>query len=534
MIRYFQKDRFSGIGYLLCVPLSCWASVRFALCAQPVIDSVLGADAAMFQKGGAAFAAWGALDVCLLLLIELLRLRLLKHINIALKDDLCGAALRTSRQAHAAQESDVLSILANDTKTLSGCYFSALLSLYRVVWSFLFSMLTAVRLSPAITAVVVLVGVVSVLVPRGWGRQIDRMQLALSQRKEAYSKLVQDMLGGLSTIQTMRAERFFAQKHHLGNARAEELACQIDAGLYAAAWFSALCSSAAYIAALLLGGAFALQGRMTAGLVVSISQLIGGVVAPLEQVPALLAQICSVGSVRQKCKALLAALPPAPLARGEDERLLCNDATFRYPGTHSGVERICYAFEPGKKYLLTGASGSGKSTLGRLLAGLCRCQAGSIQYPRAAAEKNGVLYVDQKAHVFRDTLRNNIALGEPYTDAEIQAALEQCGLAEFAANLPHGLDEVLQGNASCSGGEAARLSLARAVLRRPKVLVTDEITASLDASAAGRIDAMLLSLRGVLLINITHKISRGLAARYDATLRLQNGRLAGGQAPFAR
>ena len=55
MIRYFQKSRISGIGYILCVPVSCWVSVHFALSAQPVLDSVLGMDESMFQKGAFAF-----------------------------------------------------------------------------------------------------------------------------------------------------------------------------------------------------------------------------------------------------------------------------------------------------------------------------------------------------------------------------------------------------------------------------------------------------------------------------------------------
>lgn len=183
MIRYFQKGRISGIGYILCVPVSCGVSVHFALSAQPVLDSVLGMDESMFQKGAFAFAFWGMLDACLLLFMELLRLRLLKRIGIALKDDLCGAVLRMNYQAYAAKDSDALSILTNDAKTVSSCYFASLLALYRVVWSFLFSIFTAASLSPAITAVVLLAGAVSVLVPRFWGGRIDRLQLNLSDKK---------------------------------------------------------------------------------------------------------------------------------------------------------------------------------------------------------------------------------------------------------------------------------------------------------------------------------------------------------------
>ena len=112
------------------------------------------------------------------------------------------------------------------------------------------------------------------------------MQLTLSEEKERYSKAVQDSLAGLTTIKTTRTERFFVNRHQQRTLAVEGLAYRIDSNLYLASWFSGLCSSAAYISTLILGGWLAMQGRMTAGLVVSISQLIGGVVAPLEQVPA--------------------------------------------------------------------------------------------------------------------------------------------------------------------------------------------------------------------------------------------------------
>ena len=120
------------------------------------------------------------------------------------------------------------------------------------------------------------------------------MQLSLSQERETYSKTVQDTFDGLAAIKTTGTEGFFARRHGRRNQTAETLAYRIDRDLAFAGWFSGLCSSAAYIATLVLGGWLAMQGRMTAGLIVSLSQLIGGVVAPLEQVPALLTALPGV------------------------------------------------------------------------------------------------------------------------------------------------------------------------------------------------------------------------------------------------
>lgn len=526
MKKYFKKDLCAGIAYLIWVPLSCWVSVEFALSMQPVIDSVLNMDTTIFQRAAILCAFWGILDICLLLLVEFINLKLLKNINISLKEDLCRAVLGMSYQDYTNKSNDYLSILNNDTETISTCYFSSLLTLYRVVWSFFLSVITVIGLSPVITVVVLFVGVASVLVPRLLGKKIDKLQLSLSSQKESYSKIVKDMLDGFSTIKTTQSERFFETNHHLSNEKTENLEYTINRNMYFATWFSMLCSSAAYILTLILGGILVLSGHITAGLVISISQLIGGIVAPLEEVPELLTQIRSVKSVCEKCETILCNRSPLALQKAEGEKLLCNDVMFHYNGTQNGIEKFSYAFEMGRKYLLAGVSGSGKSTLGQLIAGLYQCNKGSIQYPCSVTGQKDLLYVTQHSHVFCDTLRNNITLGEEYSDDEVCQALERCHLKDFLSKLPHGLDESLQENHSCSGGEAARINLARAILRKPHILISDEITANLDAHTAEQIDKLLLSLNDVLLLTITHKLSQELAENYDCILYIKDGHLA--------
>lgn len=525
MKKHFRNDLYASIAYLIFVPVSCWGSVKFALSIQPVIDSILNMDATVFQRVALSCAFWGVLDICLLLFVEFIRLRLLKNINISLKEDLCRAVLGMSYQNYAGKNNDYLSILNNDTKTISTCYFSSWLSLYRVIWSFLASVITAIRLSPVITVIVFFIGIISVFVPRLLGDKIDKIQLMLSKQKEAYCRIVNDMLCGFSTIKTTQSEGFFEKRHYSSNVKTENLGYQLNRTMYFATWFSMLCSSAVYILTFILGGMLALQGKMTAGLVVSISQLIGGIVAPLEQVPQILTQIRSVKSVCKKCEAILSTQSNPPLQKAEGEKLICKEVLFRYNNTQNGIEKFCYEFEMGKKYLLVGISGGGKSTIGQLIAGLYECNQGSIQYPCSVTGRKDLMYVTQQSHVFCDTLRNNITLGEKYSDDEILEALERCHLTDFLLKLPHGLDEMLQEQYSCSGGEAARISLARAILRKSKILILDEITANLDSHTSKNIDEMLLSLKNVLLITITHKIKEELAEQYDRILCVKNGQL---------
>lgn len=525
MKKYFRNDLYAGIAYLICVPVSCWSSVKFALSIQPIMDSILTMDAIVFQRVALACACWGALDICLLLLVEFICLRLLKTINISLKEDLCRAVLGMSYQNYTGENNDYLSILNNDTKAISSCYFLSWLSLYRVIWSFLVSVITAIKLSSVITAIVFFVGIISVLIPRLLGDKIDKLQLTLSEQKEEYCRIVNDILCGFSTIKTTRSESFFEKKHNSSNVKTENLAYRINRTVYFSTWFSMLCSSAVYILTVILGGILVLHGKMTAGFVVSISQLIGGIVAPLEQVPQLLTQIRSVKSICKKCETILDVQEPLPLQKTKEEKLECKEVLFYYNNTQNGIERFCYEFEMGKKYLLVGISGGGKSTVGKLIAGLYECKKGSIQYPGSVTERKDLMYVTQQSHIFCDTLRNNITLGKIYSDDEILTVLERCALTEFVLKLPHGLDEILQEKYSCSGGEAARISLARAILRNPKILISDEITAHLDSHTSNKIDEMILCLKNILLLTITHKMKEELAEQYDSILCIKNGQL---------
>ena len=129
--RYFKKDLAACAGYLLCVPLSCFASVAFALSIQPVLDSILGRDAARFWQGAAVFAAWGLTDTALLLVVERLALRLLKSSKIALKEDLFAAVLRMPYQTYQAQSKDALSILTNGFPRCCRCTGSSGASCFR-------------------------------------------------------------------------------------------------------------------------------------------------------------------------------------------------------------------------------------------------------------------------------------------------------------------------------------------------------------------------------------------------------------------
>jgi ATP-binding cassette subfamily C protein CydCD len=191
-------------------------------------------------------------------------------------------------------------------------------------------------------------------------------------------------------------------------------------------------------------------------------------------------------------------------------------------------EDVSLALEEGQRLAVVGPSGCGKSTLAALLVrfidplqGVVEVGGRALTSWALADVRDRVGIVDDSPYVFSTSLAENMRLARrDATDAEIVDALDSVGLVPWLAGLPHGLNSMIgEGNAGLSGGERARLALARALLADRQVLVLDEPTAHLDEATAERtMDALLAATRGRSLVWITHT-KRGLE-RVDAVLDL--------------
>ncbi len=172
---------------------------------------------------------------------------------------------------------------------------------------------------------------------------------------------------------------------------------------------------------------------------------------------------------------------------------------------------------PGTRVGLVGASGAGKSSLVHALLRFWPLQGGSAALGGAALDalrqkdvRRAIALVDQDAHVFAGTIRQNVMLGRPTaSDEEVAAALQRAQLADWVANLPEGLaTHVGEEGARVSGGQRRRIALARALLVDSPVLVLDEPTAGLDRARGARLIADIVddaAARGTSVVLVTHR-----------------------------
>ena len=196
------------------------------------------------------------------------------------------------------------------------------------------------------------------------------------------------------------------------------------------------------------------------------------------------------------------------------------------------LDGVDLALAPGEVVALVGATGSGKSTLCLLLAHLYEPTAGTVRlsgvdlrHAEPDSIRAHVALAFQEAFLFGDTVRENLTLGQDASDDEVWWALARARADRFVARLPHGLDQELgERGVTLSGGQRQRLALARALLRRPGLLMLDDATSAVDATIEQRIlEGLRTSLHATTLI-VAHRVST--IALADRVVFLEGGRIA--------
>ena len=229
--------------------------------------------------------------------------------------------------------------------------------------------------------------------------------------------------------------------------------------------------------------------------------------------------------------------PPEPhsmqatrLSQGQG-RLEIQDLAF----SHRGMETILYrglstVFEPGELVLVTGPSGCGKSTFAKLLLGFYQPAAGrilldgrDIRHLSANELRMHFGVVPQETVLFSGSLHDNLSLASPHaSSAEIMEACRMAGIHDDIEHLPRSYQTLIGENGTgLSGGQKQRIAIARAVLRRPRILIFDEATASLDERTAGQLAQTVNRFRGEMtVLVIAHHMPPGLLP--DRELQLGN------------
>ncbi len=222
----------------------------------------------------------------------------------------------------------------------------------------------------------------------------------------------------------------------------------------------------------------------------------------------------------------------------EQGTLEFRDVSFRYPSSGKNVlEHISFQAKRGETVAFIGATGSGKTTLVSLIARFYDATEGQVLVDGVDVKDysfqalyDRVGYVTQKAVLFSGDIRSNVLFGESRggrTDGDVRRALELAQASEFVDKLPEGLDApIAQGGANVSGGQKQRLSIARALARKPEILVFDDSFSALDYRTDAKLRAGLdRQLKDTTRIIVAQRI--GTIRNADKIIVLDEGKVVG-------
>jgi ATP-binding cassette subfamily B protein len=289
----------------------------------------------------------------------------------------------------------------------------------------------------------------------------------------------------------------------------------------------------------LYGGKLVIDGAMTVGTLVAILayhvRLLGPAQSILGVYTSLVAGAVSLSRVFEllDTPVEVAERADAPPLEEPQGAIRFQDVSFRYAGDTPVLEGVSFDIPAGSICAIVGPSGVGKSTIADLMLRLYDPESGSVHLDgrdlrdlRFEDLRRAITLVDQSPHLFHASIRENIAYAQPAAnDEEIIAAARAAAIHDFIAAQPNGYDTLVgERGLTLSAGQRQRIAIARALLRRPKVLVLDEPTAALDSAAEKSITESLAGLvRGQTAIIITHRAA--LAEIADQVITLEAGKV---------
>ncbi|MFF4851800.1 NHLP family bacteriocin export ABC transporter peptidase/permease/ATPase subunit [Streptomyces sp. NPDC001194] len=372
-----------------------------------------------------------------------------------------------------------------------------------------------------------LVGVLIALLNLAALRIVMRVRATGTQKLRAESaRLTNTSYSGLQLIETMKAtggENAFFRRW--AGQHAVTLDVQQRLGV-PSAWLAVVAPTLAALNSaliLMIGGLRAVEGHLSVGLLVAFQALVtsftapiarlGGVAGRIQDFAADVARLRDVENFPVDPRYLREPLSGTRRLKGHVE---LDGITFGYsPLDAPLLKGVSLAVGPGQQIALVGGSGSGKSTVSRLISGLYTPWEGAIRIdgmrlediPRGALAAS-VSFVDQDVFLFEGTVRDNVALWDPsVTDESVIAALQDAAVYEVVARRAGGIhSRVEQDGRNFSGGQRQRLEIARALVRRPSVMILDEVTSALDA-ATEQIVIDNLRRRGCACVVIAHRLS---------------------------
>ncbi len=394
------------------------------------------------------------------------------------------------------------------------------------------------RFNPLLTLLSMITVPFAAMMIRWLFERMGKLHAKRYGRQRAMNSVLSDVLSGVRVVKAFAKEKNETERF---NSRSEEFAqAEKNTSFFGGTAFP-LVSFILYLSSIVVwgvGGWMVINGEMTYGILTTFIAYMGMIQSPLFFFVDMINMMADSMNAMQRLIEVMDAVPDVvesehPVPLGEVKGLVeFRNVSFSYVKNRKVIDDVSFDVQPGEKLGIVGHTGAGKSTLVNLLIRLYDCNEGEIRVDGVNVKdisfadlRNSISIVSQETYLFAGTIMDNIRYAKPdATKEEVIEAAKIAGAHDFIMKLPDAyLTQIGFGYKDLSGGERQRVSIARAILRNPKILIMDEATAAMDTETERQIQTALERLVvGRTTIMIAHRLSTLRDA--DKLIVIENGK----------
>lgn len=455
----------------------------------------------------------------------------IQNMNNDVRADISASILKSEhRDFHAKQSGEHLSRLTNDVTQIQSLAWDSFYGIVSVGAQVIFSIIVLGQMHWSLLLISAIVSVVMLFIPQLGGKRMGKLSENFANAQGLAMSKLKDLLAGMDVLRSFGKQGRFMKGSGEASDGIEQarhkFTCTKTVISEGISWLNLLCQMGINLAI----GILSIQGVIISTAIMGGGNLVGTISGGLSTVAQRCLSIKASKPYFEKISVRSDALDTRPGAASAPvgEAITVESLDFSY-GDKPVLKNADFRFERGGKYALTGPSGCGKSTLLKLLLGWLPEYSGTICFDGRNAKdftteelQHQMSYIEQDVFLFNTTIRDNITLGEDFTEKQIDRAVRASALAGDLANMPLGLDTpVGEDGSNLSGGQKQRVAIARALIHNRSILLVDEGTSALDQKNADIVEESLLRNPDLTLILVSHHLTPERKAQFTKVFELQ-------------